>query len=50
MMEELNDLGKYGGYIMLGLANIVFLLYDVNLDFSYKLYKDRIMPKFRKKR
>ena len=50
VMDEFEELGKYGGYIILGLANIVFLLYDVNLDFSYKLYKDRIMPKFRKKR
>ena len=50
MLEEFDELGKYGGYIMLGLANFVFLLYDVNLDFTYKLYRERVMPKFRKKK
>ena len=50
ILDEFEEFGKYGGYIMHGLANIVFLLYDINLDFTYKLYKDRIMPKFRKKR
>lgn len=50
MLDEFDDFGRYGGYIMLGLANFVFLLYDVNLDLAYRMYKIRIMPKFRKKR
>jgi hypothetical protein len=50
MMKDMDDLGKYGGYIMLGLANLVFVLYDVNLDFAYNLYRSRLMPKFRKKK
>ena len=50
MLEEMQDFGRYGSYIMLGLANFVFILYDVNLDFVYILYRSRLMPRFRKKR
>ena len=50
LIEELNDFGRYGSYIMLGLANFVFILYDFNLDIMYKLYRKRLMPKFLKKR
>lgn len=50
MLEELNDFGKYGSVIMLIFANIIFVLYDFNLDICYNLYKKRIMPKFKKKR
>ena len=48
MLEEMNDFGRYGAYFMLGTANIVFVLYDYNLDFAYYLYRKRLMPKFRK--
>jgi hypothetical protein len=50
MLEEFDDLGRYGSYIMLGISNLVFLFYDFDLDFTYILYKKRLMPKFRKKR
>ncbi len=50
MIEEMNEIGRYGSYAMLGLANFVFILYDYNLDFVYALYRKRLMPKFRKKR
>ncbi len=50
MLEEFDDFGKYGAYIMLGISNIVFLFYDFDLDLTYKIYRKRLMPKFRKKR
>ena len=50
MLEEFDDLGKYGAYIMLGISNLVFLFYDFDLDWMYRLYRGKLMPKFRKKR
>lgn len=49
MLTDMNDLGKFGGAILLGLANIVFALYDFNLGAIYVLYIKRLLPKFRKK-
>jgi len=49
MLEEFDEFGKYGALIMLAAANLVFILYDYNLDACYKLYRRKIMPKFRKK-
>ena len=46
----LDEFGKYGAIVMLGMANAVFLLYDVNLSMIYKFYLKRLLPKFRKKR
>ena len=50
ILEEFDDMGRYGAYIMLGICNLVFLVYDLDLVIMYKLYRKRIMPKFRKKR
>lgn len=50
MLDEMEEFGRYGALIMLGIMNVVFVLYDVNLDLCYKVYRQRIMPKFRKKR
>ena len=50
MLDEFGEIGKYGSYIMLALCNIIFVLYDMNLDLCYKIYKVRLMPKFRRKR
>lgn len=50
MLEEFDTFGKYGGLLMLGIADIVFVLYDINLSMLYKIYRKRLMPKFRKKR
>lgn len=49
MLEEMNDFGKYGAWIILSAMNIIFVLYDCNLDLCYKVYRRRIMPKFRNK-
>lgn len=50
MIEEFNDIGRYGEYIMLALANILFVLYDTNLRNFYIIYRKRLMPKFKNKR
>ena len=50
MLDEMGDFGRYGGYIMLVLVNIVFWLYDLNLDSVHSIYKKRLAPKFKKKR
>ncbi|MBO7394773.1 MAG: hypothetical protein J6U16_01485 [Ruminococcus sp.] len=50
MIEDMNDFGKYGAIALLVLCNVIFLLYDFNLDVVYKVYIKRIMPRFKKKR
>ncbi|MBQ9808961.1 MAG: hypothetical protein IJM55_08860 [Ruminococcus sp.] len=50
MLEEFDDIGRYGAYFMLGMSNVIFLLYDLNLDNIYHIYIKRFAPKFRKKR
>ena len=49
MLEEFDDIGRYGAYFMLGMSNVIFLLYDLNLDNIYHIYIKRFAPKFRKK-
>jgi hypothetical protein len=49
MLTDMNDLGKYGGLILLVLANIIYVLYDFNLGALYVLYIKRLMPKFRRR-
>ncbi len=50
MIEDMNDFGKYGAIALLVLCNVIFLLYDFNLDVVYRVYIKRIMPRFKKKR
>ncbi|MDE6092916.1 MAG: hypothetical protein K2F73_02260 [Ruminococcus sp.] len=50
MLDEFGEMGRYGSYIMLALCNFIFVLYDINLDFFYKIYKVRFMPRFKRKR
>ncbi len=50
MLDEFDEIGKYGAYIMLGACNIVFILYDLNLDLCREIYRKKIMPAFRRRR
>lgn len=50
MLTEMEDFGKYGGIIMLVLANIIFVLYDFNLEAAYVVYQKRFMPKLKRDR
>lgn len=49
ILNEMNGFGKYGAWIILLVMNLIFVLYDCNLDLCYKVYRRRIMPKFRNK-
>ena len=50
MLDEFSDFGRYGAYIMLGISNFIFLVYDLDLDVMYRLYKKRLLPRFKRKR
>ena len=50
MLDDMNEWGKYGSLIMLALCNVIFVLYDINLDFFYVMYRKKFMPKLRRKR
>ncbi|MCM1506861.1 MAG: hypothetical protein NC177_06955 [Ruminococcus flavefaciens] len=50
MLEEFDEIGKYGGYVMLGLCNVIFVLYDINLDACHHMYRTKLMPRFRRKK
>lgn len=50
MLEEMNEMGRYGAVILLVLCNIIFVLYDLNLYLMYNIYKIKFMPLFKKKR
>lgn len=50
MLTEMNEYGKYGGILMLALANVMFVLYDFNLEAAYVIYRSRFMPRLRRDR
>ena len=50
MLDEMNDFGKYGAVVMLAVVNVIFVLYDYNLEICYKVYRAKIMPKFRRQK
>lgn len=45
MIDEMNDMGKYGLLAMLGLSNVTFLVYDNAVISCTKLYKRWFRPK-----
>lgn len=49
MAEEIGEWGKYGGFIFLGLTNIVFIIYDIAVsrlkDFYVKWFRKKILQK-----
>lgn len=47
-MDDMNELGKYGPLILLGMGNIVFILYDISLTKLVILYRIKWQKKFRK--
>lgn len=50
ILDEFDEIGRYGAYIMLGLCNIIFVLYDINLDACHHMYRQKIMPRFKRKK
>lgn len=45
ILEEFGELGKYGVWIMLGMGNIVFLLYDITITRLVCMYTGWLRPK-----
>lgn len=45
ILEEFGELGKYGVWIMLGLGNIVFILYDITISRLICIYTGWLKPK-----
>ena len=53
MTEIVSDMGEFGKYaevVGMGLANVIFILYDYNLTIINIIYREKFMPKFRRKR
>lgn len=48
MLEEINEMGKYGGAFMLILVNIFFIVYDFNISAFMILYRKRLKPLLKK--
>lgn len=45
---DFGELGKYGAYILLASANVVFLLYDIAVSRMAALYMVRLHPRIKK--
>ncbi|MDE5861995.1 MAG: hypothetical protein K2J36_04425 [Ruminococcus sp.] len=50
MSEEFEEIGRYGSYVMLGLCNIIFVMYDLNLDMCNQMYRKKLMPRLKRKK
>lgn len=50
MVDEMHEYGKYGEFFILGLCNVLFIIYDIDLDLIYNTYIKRFAPKFKRKR
>ena len=50
ILEDIAEWGKYGLYILLGLSNLVFIMYDYTLSGYMNLYVRYFRPRFLKKR
>ena len=46
-LSDFGALGKYGAYVLLGLGNIVFVLYDIAVCRMAMMYVKMIRPKFK---
>ncbi len=49
IMSEIEDLGEYGLWIFLGLANVTFLIYDIASTKVITMYVKWFRPKFLRK-
>lgn len=47
-IEELGDFGKYSVYVLLGLANIIFVIYDIAISRAATVYIYKIHPQIKK--
>ncbi len=45
LLEEMGEFGKYGAYLLLGSANVMFVSYDYLMDVAMMVYRKRLHPK-----
>lgn len=45
LIDEMGEMGKYGGLILLGTANIMFISYDYLMDIAQLFYIKNLKPK-----
>lgn len=45
LLESLGDYGKYGGWILLGIANVMFFCYDFSMGSFPVLYRRYLKPR-----
>ncbi len=45
LLESLGDYGKYGGWVLLGIANVMFLSYDYIMGLFPTLYRQYLKPR-----
>ena len=45
LLESLGDYGKYGGWILLGIANVIFFCYDFSMGSFPVLYRRYLKPR-----
>ena len=45
LLEDMGDFGRYGGLVLLGTANMMFVSYDYLMDISMELYRQKLHPK-----
>ena len=45
LLESLGDYGKYGGWILLGIANVMFFCYDFSMGSFPALYRRYLKPR-----
>jgi len=50
MLDSMEEIGKYGKPVMLCAVNIIFVLYDLNLQAIYEIYRHRFMKRLKRKK
>ena len=45
LLDSLGDYGKYGGWILLGIANLMFLSYDYIMGAFPTVYRQHLKPR-----
>ncbi len=45
LLEEMGEFGRYGGLVLLGLANMMFVSYDYLMVIAMEVYRTKLHPK-----
>ncbi|MCL1832721.1 MAG: hypothetical protein FWG45_07435 [Oscillospiraceae bacterium] len=49
MLDGLDDFGRYAVYVLWGMSNVAFALYDIALGYHFRLVRERFKPLIDKK-